>query len=85
MQREFFGCLTPVRDFDEQIERYWNKNEKKIASWYVAQKRPDDLIISASPKCIIEPITKRLGVRFMATDFDREYEVFLNKIREYNE
>ena len=38
-------------------------------------------IISASPNCIIEPIANRLGVRFMATDFDREYGVFLNKMK----
>lgn len=81
MQREFFGYLTLVDDFDEQIEKYWDKNESRIASWYLAQKRPDDLIISASPNCIIEPIARRLGVRFMATDFDREYGVFLNKMK----
>lgn len=81
MQREFFGYLTMIDDFEVQIERYWDKNEKKIASWYLAQKRPDDLIISASPGCIIEPIANRLGVSFMATDFDREYGVFLNKFK----
>lgn len=81
MQREFFGYLTLIDDFDEQIKRYWDKNEKRIASWYLAQKRPDDLIISASPNCIIDPIAKRLGVRYMATDFDREYGVFLNKMK----
>ena len=81
LQREFFGYLTLVDDFDKQIEGYWDKNEKRIASWYLAQKRSDDLIISASPSCIIEPIAKRLGVRFIATDFDREYGVFLNKLK----
>ena len=76
MQRKFFGYLTLI----EQIERYWDKNEKKIAPWYLAQKRPDDLIISASPTCIIEPIAKRLGVNFMATEYDRESGVLLNNI-----
>ena len=80
MQRRFFGYLTQIDDFDEQIERYWDKNEKKIAPWYLAQKRDDDLIISASPTCIIEPIAKRLGVRFMATEYDREFGVFLNNM-----
>ena len=78
MQRKFFGYLTLIDDFDEQIEQYWDKNESKIASWYLKQKRPDDLIISASPTCIIEPIANRLGVNFMATEFDRKYGVFLN-------
>ena len=80
MQREFFGYLTMVDNFDEEIERYWDKNEKKIAPWYLKQKRPDDLIISASPDCIIGPIAKRLGVNFMATEFDREFGVFTNNL-----
>ena len=80
MQRKFFGYLTLIDDFDEQIERYWDKNEKRIASWYLAQKRPDDLIISASPICIIEPIAKRLGVNYVATDYDREFGVFLDNM-----
>ncbi|MBQ9679122.1 MAG: haloacid dehalogenase-like hydrolase [Ruminococcus sp.] len=80
MQRKLFSYLTLIDDFDEQIERYWDKNEKKIAAWYLRQKRPDDLIISASPDCIIEPIARRLGVNFMATEFDREYGVFLNNM-----
>jgi hypothetical protein len=79
-QRKFFSYLTLLDDFDVQITRYWDKNEKKIASWYLAQKRPDDLIISASPACIIAPIAKRLGVNFMATEYDREYGVFLNNL-----
>ena len=55
MQREFFCYLTLIDDFDEQIERYWDKNEKKIAP-------------------------KRLGVNFMATEFNRKYGVFLHNL-----
>ena len=80
MQRKFFSYLTMIDDFDEQIKRYWDKNEKKIAPWYLAQKRSDDLIISASPDCIIGPIAKRLGVNFMATEYDREFGVYLNNM-----
>ena len=75
MQRKFFSYLTLIDDFDKQIERYWDKNEKKIAPWYLAQKRSDDLIISASPDCIIGPIAMRLGVNYMATEYDREFGV----------
>ena len=79
-QRKLFSYLTEVKDFDIQIERYWDKNEGKISAWYLAQKQPDDLIISASPVCIIAPIAKRLGVRFVATEFDRECGVFVNNL-----
>lgn len=80
LQRRMFSYLTMIDDFEVQIEKYWDKNEKKISAWYLAQKRPDDLIISASPDCIIGPIAKRLGVNYMATEFDREYGIFLNNL-----
>ena len=80
LQRKMFSYLTMIDDFDEQIEKYWDKYECRISEWYLAQKSPDDLIISASPDCIIGPIAKRLGVNYMATEFDREYGVFMNNL-----
>ena len=80
MLREIFRYLMLVDDCDVQIERYWDKNEKRIASWYLAQKKQSDLIISASPDCIIGPIARRLGVNFVATEYDREFGVFMNNL-----
>ena len=80
LERTFFSFLCKVDDFDEQIERYWDKHENRISAWYLAQKRPDDLIISASPKCIIEPIARRLGVKCIASDYDREVGAFVDNL-----
>jgi hypothetical protein len=80
LQRRMFSYLTMIDDFDTQIEKYWDKYESRISKWYLAQKKPDDLIISASPDCIIGPIAKRLGVNSVATEYDREYGVFLNNL-----
>lgn len=80
MMRRFFSYLTMVKDFDAQIERFWDRHEQNIAAWYLSQKRPDDLIISAAPLCIMQPIARRLGVRVVATEYDREYGVFLNNL-----
>ena len=80
MQRKMFSYLTMLDDFDVQIEKYWDKYEKRISEWYLAQKRPDDLIISASPSCIIDPIARRLGVNYIATEYDLEYGVFVNNL-----
>lgn len=78
--RKFLSYLTMIDDFEEQVEKYWNKNEKRISSWYLEQKKEDDLIISASPDCLIEPIANRLGVKFMATEYDLEFGVFTNNL-----
>ncbi|MBR6228272.1 MAG: hypothetical protein IKQ97_00875 [Eubacterium sp.] len=80
LQRKMFSYLTMIDDFDVQIERYWDKYESRISDWYLAQKKPDDLIISASPDCIIGPIAKRLGVNYVATEYDREFGIFLNNL-----
>jgi phosphoserine phosphatase len=79
MMLEFFSILR-IKDFDRLIERYWDTHEKNISSWYLAQKRPDDLIISASPSCLIEPIARRLGVQYVATEYDREFGVFTDNL-----
>lgn len=79
-QRYYYSYLNLIDDFDEQIEQYWDENEHKIAPWYLAQKRPDDLIISASPSCIIAPIASRLGVKYIASEFDREFGVFVDNM-----
>ena len=80
MLRELYSYLIDVDDFDVQIERYWDRNARRISTWYLVQKKPDDLIISASPICIIEPIARRLGVNFVATDYDRELGVLMNNL-----
>lgn len=80
MQRELFRYLTLIDDFDEQIERYWDAYEARVAPWYLEQKRPDDLIMSSSPACIIAPIARRLGVNYVATDYDRELGVLLDNL-----
>ena len=80
MMREYFSFLGKVKDFDKQIKRYWDKHEKNLSAWYLAQKKPDDLIISASPSCIIEPIARRLGVNCVCTEYDRENGVFLDNL-----
>ena len=80
LERQFFSFLGMIDDFDEQIEKFWDKHEKRISAWYLAQKKSDDLIISASPDCIIAPIAKRLGVNYMASEYDREFGVFTNNL-----
>ncbi len=79
MMLELFSILR-VKDFDTLIERYWDTHEKNISPWYLAQKKPDDLIISAAPSCVIEPIARRLGVQFVATEYDREFGVLTDNL-----
>ena len=82
MMKEYFKFLRKdrLKDFDKLIQKFWDKNEKKISKWYLNQKKPDDLIISASPTCIIAPIAKKLGVNYAATEYDREFGVIIDNL-----
>lgn len=56
----------------DAVKQYWDENMDRIQPWYLAQKREDDLIISASPEFSIGEICTRLGVRYLASPVDRE-------------
>jgi phosphoserine phosphatase len=57
-------------DLEKEVEAFWNKKEKKIGEWYLKRKRPDDIIISASPDFLVKQIADKLGVRCIATNVD---------------
>ncbi|MBR4342266.1 MAG: haloacid dehalogenase-like hydrolase [Lachnospiraceae bacterium] len=82
MMRKHFVFLNKdnLPDFDRLIKKYWKKNIKKIPKWYLKQRKKDDLIISASPTCIIGPIAKKLGVNYVATEYDREFGVLVDNM-----
>lgn len=68
---KLFSFLRFVPDPDKEIKEFWDEHECMISEWYLKQKRPDDLIISASPDFLIEEIGRRLGVRVIATKMDK--------------
>ncbi len=70
LMEKFFKFLNFVPNPEKTIEEFWDANENKIFPWYDEVKKEDDVIISASPEFLIEPIAKRLGVRCIATDMD---------------
>ena len=70
LKQQLFSFLSEIRDIDEAVAAFWHKNEKRIGAWYLAQKRSDDLILSASPRFLLQPICDKLGVRLIATEMD---------------
>lgn len=63
--------FNEVKDIQKVIEEFWNKYECKIKTWYLDQKSEDDIIVTASPDFLIEPICKRLNLKnYIATTVD---------------
>lgn len=49
-------------DYEKDIKEFWSINNKKIKDFYIKQQQKDDVIISASPRFVLEPICKELGI-----------------------
>ena len=64
--------MSHIKDPQKEIELFWDREQKNIFKWYLEQKKPDDVICSASPLYIIEPILKRLNptAKLVCSDID---------------
>ena len=67
----FYRFLTCVPDIDWAVEDFWRTRFWDINAWYLDQKRPDDIISSASPDFLLRPVAKQLGVRPIASRVDK--------------
>lgn len=76
-KQKLFSIVTKIDDLDKAVNEFWEINEKKIHKWYLEMKQPTDVIISASPEFLLEPICKKLGVEcMMATRVDKKTGLF---------
>ena len=65
------SLLRKIDDLDGLLADYWDQHERHMKSWYAAVKRPDDVIASATPRFLMEPIVARLGLTgLVATEMD---------------
>lgn len=71
-KQNFYRFLTEIDNVDKAVEDFWNKNEKGIFEWYKKIHQNSDIVISASPEFLLEPICKRLNVsKMMASRVDK--------------
>ena len=70
-KQNFYRFLKRLPDTNKAVLDFWSEHKKKIKGWYLESKRPDDVIISASPEFLLAPICEELGVeRMMASRVD---------------
>lgn len=80
LKEQLFSFLSEIEDIDNVVNTFWEKNFNGIGKWYLEQKQKDDIIISASPYFLLEPVCRKLGVRLIATPMDKT----TGKINGYN-
>ncbi len=63
----FYGFLRYIPDVQKEVTQFWDCHESRIKHFYLERKKPDDLVISASPDFLISEICHRLGIAFLAS------------------
>ncbi|MBR1455663.1 MAG: haloacid dehalogenase-like hydrolase [Oscillospiraceae bacterium] len=71
LKEKVFAFLTRLDNVDQIVSDFWKEKSGGLAQWYLAQRRDDDLIISASPEFLLRPVADALHVRLLATPMDR--------------
>lgn len=78
--KEYFFSFLPAINTDKLLEAFWDKHQHKIFDWYLKQQKQDDIIISASPKFLLQPICSRLGINHLiASEVDSKTGVYTGK------
>lgn len=67
-----FRFLRDMSDIDKTLNEFWTKHELKIKQWYRNQHQASDIVISASPEFLLDPIAKKLKIQaLLATRMDK--------------
>ena len=69
-KQKMFEFLQDVPDVEAAVSAFWQKNARRVRAWYQAQRREDDVIVSASPEFLLAPIAAQLGARLIASRVD---------------
>lgn len=71
LKEKLFAFLKDIPDIDSEVERFWAEHRDGIGEWYLRQKKDDDVIISASPEFLLEPVCREFGVNLIGTRMDK--------------
>ena len=73
MKESFFSVLKEFDNIDKIVIEFWNINDYKIKDFFRNKKHTCDIIASASPYFLLEPITKKYKVKdLFASPIDKK-------------
>lgn len=81
MKESFFQILTKFDSIDEIIKEFWIEHENKLKAFFINKKtHKNDIIASASPIFLIEPIAKKYKVKdLFASPIDKKSGKYYGK------
>ena len=75
LKQNFFRFLNAIdnKEIDKIIHNFWLEkiNQNKIFKYYIKQRKKDDVIISASPRFLLDPISKVFKCNLICSEVDK--------------
>jgi len=79
-KEKFYCFFRGIKDVDALLEEFWDGHMGLVHKWYLEKRRPDDLVISASPEFLVAPALRRLGsARLIASVVDKRTGKYTGK------
>ena len=70
LKARLFSFLPAVKNLTETVEEFWNVHSENFCRWYPAQRRDNDVVISGSPRFLLEPLEKKYGFTLICTEMN---------------
>lgn len=64
----FYSFLRYVPEVKMLVEAFWDERQGRISETMLELSNEGDLVVSASPRFLVEPICDRLGLRSVASE-----------------
>ncbi len=93
MKENIFSFVKYIPNIDDHVDKFWELHQSNLKKFYMDKNHDRDIIISASPEFLLNPLKEELGVLdLMASRVDKRTGKFdgLNchgeeKVRRLNE
>lgn len=78
-KEKFLFFIKHFKDTEGLINEFWEKEEKNICSWFKDMVQSDDIVVTASPEFLVQPITDKLGIRCIGSVVDAKTAKFFSR------
>ncbi len=70
MKQVFYTYMKTIPNMDERVKGFWEDYRHYINAYYLDQKKTNDVIISASPTFLLQPLIDEWGCNLIASTVD---------------
>lgn len=80
-RHHLYLTLKFIKNIDQEVIVFWKQRKHKVLDWYKKVQKEDDVIISATPRFLIEPILIALNIKhYIVSEFDLNKRSFIGEI-----